>query len=253
MTVSELYAFLSRRIPTELSAPWDHDGLQLLPDPSKPVTRVAVALDLTEAVAEAAIRLGVQMILTHHPLLFHPLESLDVQNPVARRGIRLWNAGIAAASFHTRLDAVAGGVNDTLAALLGLCDPVPFGEGGMGRIGVLSAPASPSEFARLVKMRLQAPAVNFSVQTEKVLRVAVLGGSGKDLIASARAAGADTFVSGELGHHAFTDAAGFQMNLIEAGHYATEVPVLSPLAQLVREADPSLCVELLPCPPSETV
>lgn len=239
MTVAELYAYLNEKIPQSLSCEWDNDGLMCCPDPEKTVKRVLVALDITAAVVEEAIAGGYDVILSHHPLVFRPLKSVQLYNPVAKKVIRLLLSGISAMSFHTRLDAVEGGVNDVLAHRLGLLDVIPFGNGDetIGRIGTLPSPMSAEAFAKHLKSVTGADTVTLSDAGQQVLRVALLGGSGADDMGAAAKAGADTYVTGELGHHYLTDAPENGMNLLVAGHFHTENPVCERLAQLAREAD----------------
>ncbi len=237
MKVSELYAFLDERIPTALRCEWDNDGLMCCPDPDREVRRVLLALDITEDVVKTAVEQKYDVILSHHPLVFRPVKALTPEKGVSRKLIGLVQNGISAMSFHTRLDAVDGGVNDVLAGLLGLQNAETFGPDGekMGRVGSLSYACGVDEFAARVKEILGAPTVLVSGRRE-VSRVAVLGGNGDDFIDSAIAAGADTFVSGRLGYHPMTDAPEMGINLIEAGHYFTERPILKALSSLLREA-----------------
>ncbi len=245
MTVRELYAFFDERIPKSLSCEWDNDGLMCCPDGNAPVKKILVALDVTAAVVEEAIQGGYDMILSHHPLVFRPLKALGGEDPVSKKVIRLLTSGISVMSFHTRLDAVLGGVNDVLAQKLGLVDVVPFaGEDGqaIGRIGRLPIPVSLEDFAKTVKVALGASALFVSDAGREVSRVALLGGSGGDDVLFARLAGADTYLSGELGHHHMTDAPENGMNLIAGGHFFTENPVCERLCEWAREADPTLTV-----------
>ena len=230
MTVLELYKYFNDIIPSALSCEWDNDGLMCCPDGGHEVRRALVCLDVTEEAVNEAIKGGFDVIVSHHPFIFKGLKSLDDEKIVSRKAMKLIKADIAVMSFHTRLDAVEGGVNDTLAKLLGISDAVPFGE-GIGRIGTLSSPLSLSDFAKLVKTSLCAPAVSVSDTGKEVYKVAVLGGSGDDEIGASIAAGADTYVSGELGHHPMTDAPDMGINLIEAGHFYTEEPVCEVLAE----------------------
>ena len=238
MTVSELYQFLDARLPRDLSCEWDNDGLMCCPDPTREVKRVLLALDITEAIVDEAVEKGCDVILSHHPLVFRPVRVLTPEGGVPRKLIRLVQNGISAMSFHTRLDAVTGGVNDVLAAALGLLNISAFGPEGeqMGRIGSLSAPMSLDAFAEQVKKTLGAPFVLVSGAGE-VSRVAVLGGEAGDFIGTAESAGADVLVGGRLGYHAMTDAPESEIALVEAGHYYTERPVLSALAAMVKDAD----------------
>ena len=228
ISAMDLYRSLDRAIPASLSCEWDNDGLMCCPLPEKSVSRVLVPLDITERVIEHAIRGGFDVILSHHPLVFRPVKAIDPQNAVPRKLITLIQNGICAMSFHTRFDALAGGVNDALAATLGLKNTAPFGneEGDMGRIGEVE-PQTLAEFA------------------QKVKRVAVLGGSGDDFIAAAKKAGADTYISGNLAYHHMTDAKENGINLIEAGHYYTENISLPRLASLIKEADADIVTEIM--------
>ncbi len=244
MTVAELYAFLNEKIPPSLSCEWDNDGLMCCPDTERTVKKVLIALDITAAVVEEAVAGGYDVVLSHHPLVFRPLKSVQPYNPVAKKVIRLLLSGIAAMSFHTRLDAVEGGVNDVLAQRLGLADVVPFGNGEetIGRIGTLPSPMSAEAFAKHLKAVTGADTVTLSDAGRTVCRVALLGGSGADDVGAAARAGADTYVTGELGHHYLTDGPENGMNLLVAGHFHTEDPVCERLAQLVKEADGTLDV-----------
>ena len=161
-------------------------------------------------------------------------------------------------SFHTRLDAVEGGVNDMLASLLGLKNiEVFYGEGlPMGRVGDLDAPTDLVDFACKVKTALDAPFVSVTDSKREVKRVAVLGGSGKDFLGAAAAMGADTYVSGELGHHTMTDEPDVvlsPLNLIEAGHFYTEFPVCKALCAMVAEIDGSIECEIMNSNPIKAV
>ena len=233
MTVKELYRVLEEKFPPSLSAEWDNDGMMCCPDPDAPVRRVLLALDVTEAAVDYAIRSGADLILSHHPLLFHPLASLSAETAVGRKLTALLRSGVSVLSFHTRADAAEGGVNDTLATLLGLLDVRPFAE-GLGRIGHLPDTASPEGFAAHVATLLGAPAVTLGDAGIPVRRVAVLGGSGKSEVAAAIAAGADTFLSGRLSYETVNEAAELGINLIEAGHFYTEAPFMRRLAEELR-------------------
>ena len=238
MTVYELYKQLCEQIPPTLSCDWDNDGIMCMPEPDRKVERVLLALDITEEVVDRAIEQHYDIIISHHPLLFRGIKHLTVQDPVARRSIKLCRAGISAISFHTRLDAVEGGVNDVLATRLMLTDATPFGEESIGRVGTLSEPMSAEAFSSMVADRLNAPTVTLADSGRPVHRVAVLGGSGGDDVLAALATGADTYVTGEAPHHWLVDAPEMGLNLIVAGHYHTENLVMETLAAMVNKLIP---------------
>jgi dinuclear metal center YbgI/SA1388 family protein len=251
MTIREFYAALEARLPRSLSCDWDNDGISCCPDPDAPVSGVLVALDPTEDAVEAAIARRCNVLLTHHPMLFRGLKAVDGRDTGSRKVIRLISHGITAMAFHTRLDAADGGVNDILAARLGLADVEPFGDDGnpegkpIGRVGNLPEAMSADDFIEAVKAALGLPALVFAGCGKDVRRVAVLGGGGEDDIGAAVAAGADTYVTGELKYHHLCDAPYGEINLIMAGHYHTEAPVLGRLAELAAEVCPG--VEICVC------
>ncbi len=243
MTVKELYQYLDQKIPAELSCEWDNDGLMCCPDPERRVRRVLVALDATAEVAQKAIDGGYDLIVTHHPFIFKGLKAINPENFIADKAIKLIKADISVFSFHTRLDAVQGGVNDTLAHMLGLCEAVPFAE-GIGRIGTLTEEISAEELAYKVKALLAADGVLLADAGIAPHRVAVLGGGGDGDIAEAMSLGADTYISGDFGYHSKTDAPDMGINLIEAGHFQTEEPVCEVLCSLIKGADSSIACDV---------
>ncbi len=243
MTIGELYAELETRIPRALSCDWDNDGLMCCPDTDAEVRRILVALDVTGDTVRRAIDGGYDLIVSHHPMIFRPLRALEPGNYVAKRAIDLARAGVSVMSFHTRLDAVEGGVNDTLASLLGLRDVIPFGD-GIGRVGTLDNAHTLCEFAEKVKSATGAPAVLCADAGRDVRRVALLGGNGSDDVPEAIAAGADTYLTGELAYHWLADAREAGINLLAAGHFHTENPVCATLRRILTEIVPTVSVDL---------
>lgn len=233
MTRRELYRALSERIPRSLSEDWDNDGAMLLQDPEREVRRVLGTLDVTDEVVRYAKEGGFDLILSHHPLIFAPIRALDGEDPVSRRVLALLEGDVAVFSFHTRLDALSGGINDALCAMLGLENVSTVeGSSSIARIGTLKEPASLSSFTERLKGILGTPALNVHAVTDRVYRVAVVGGEGKDFIGAVTASGADTYLSGRLGYHAMLDG---EINLIECGHYYSEKHAAALLLQLLRE------------------
>ncbi len=245
MTVRELYNAISERIPEELGAPWDNDGLMCCADDFKDVVRVLVTLDVTEEIVDYAIQNGFDVIVSHHPLIFKPLKAIDPDDHIARKVIKLLTAGVSVFSFHTRADKVRGGVNDCLARLLSLEDVEEFGEDGLGRIGHLEAETSLEEFAARVKTTLGIDRLVVSDAYTPVYNVALVGGDGKGYVKDAIEMCADTYLSGRIGYNVMEEAAEMGINLIEAGHYATEFPVTGFFSSLIKRIEPKLDVEIV--------
>ncbi len=236
MTVREFYKALCAIVPRELGCDWDKDGLNVCPEPDREVKKVLVALDATAAVVDRAVAEGYDVIFSHHPMLWDGLKTVDADDCVGGKVVKLCRGGVAAISFHTRIDAAEGGVNDILASLAGLENVEPSGIENIMRVGTLPAPMSAAEFAARVKAALGCAAVVCSDAGLPVHRVAVVGGSGKSEIGVALAAGADTFLTGELKYSQLCEPCG--INLLMAGHFHTEQPVCKRLCALVARVCP---------------
>ena len=237
-TVLDLYTYLDERYPSSLSCPWDNDGLMVCGDSGKEVKRVLCALDVTEKTIAEAIDLGCDCIVSHHPMIFGKLASVTDGDVSGRRVITLLSNGITVMSFHTRLDAVDGGVNDVLCKTLGLTVTGKFGCDGeeIGRMAVCDTETTFPALCSRVKSALGTPCVHAVSAKRPVSRVAVLGGSGKDDWEAALAAGADTYITGTMTYNALLDAKAAGLNVIAAGHFYTEAPVMAVVAKTISAA-----------------
>ena len=237
MTISDLYAVLDARFPRELSCEWDNDGIMCCADRDREVKKVLVSLDATlEAILEASKR-GCDLLLTHHPMIFKPLRCVDDDVFPSRRVIEAITNMVSVISLHTRLDAADDGVNDRLVETLGYRAEGKFGSPDAPRLGRyfdLDEPTDAERFAAFCKERLASPFVRVT-GSGKVRRVCVVGGSGSDLISSAREIGADLLLTGECSYNAAQDSAETGLIIIEAGHFETEAPVCKALAAVCCE------------------
>ncbi len=228
MNAKELYGYFNELIPSSLSCSWDNDGLMVCPEYSKKIKKVMLALDITSKVVDEAIAEGCDAIISHHPFIFQPLSQIIPEGKGALI-MRLIKANISAMSFHTRFDALQGGVNDILCGKLGMVPSAKFGEDGeeIGRICIIHE-TEPSEIARRAKQALSAPFVLLaSKDNRKVKKIAVCGGDAKSMIGPARKAGCDMLICGRAGFNAELDAADLGFSVLEVGHYYSEAPSLS--------------------------
>lgn len=340
--VSDLIQIMEDWAPAWTAQDWDRVGL-LVGEPGAPATKVWTALELGPSLLDQALAQGVQMLLLHHPPLFSPLARLRTDDPATARLLRAAQAGLALFAAHTNLDAAPGGVNDALAARLGLVETrplAPAGAGGqvklvvftpaealepvsralfeagggriggyrdcsftspglggylappdgkpylgspgqaeqveeqrlevilpqarlapalaalriahpyeepavdiyplaqppaglgLGRVGRLAAPQDGQEFAQRAAKALGAGWAHLAGPLPPRLeRVAVVAGSGGDLLAQAAQAGAQVLVTGEARHHAAQEAADLGLGLICLGHYQTEAVIVEPWAR----------------------
>ena len=241
MTVQTVLDYLWELAPLSCKQSWDNVGL-LLGRSGAQVRRVLTALDLTAAVAEEAVRLDCQLIVTHHPAIFKGDKHVTDTDRLTLPELICLENRIAVISMHTNLDCAPGGVNDVLAQRLGLraVSVQPDGEtAGLIRVGEVPE-TDLADFAALVKARLRCPGLRYAEGGKRVRRVAVGGGACGEFIDRVAAAGCDTFVSADLKYHQFQDAAVLGLNLIDAGHFETEDPVCDALVQKLAARFPEL-------------
>lgn len=250
-TVADILTFVNTLAPTSMKMDWDNVGL-LCGSKYTPVTKILVALDPFEHVCREAADLGAELIVTHHPLIFQPLKSITDETSIGRSIQYLCRHGISAINAHTNLDQANGGVNDVLAAALGLenievIEPAGTDENGMPwgllRCGVVDE-QSLSDFLSTVKKALGCEGLRYVSGTKPVHKVAVGGGSCAGGMLDAIAAGCDTFVTADVKYNQFWDAAYLGLNLIDAGHFHTENPVVAVLAEKIAAAFPEITVEI---------
>ena len=243
-TVKEVYEFLDQLAPFSAQLDFDNAGF-LVGRGAARAERILVALDITEEVAREAAELGCQLIVSHHPVIFHPARSVTDETVTGRILLALTEQKIAAICAHTNLDAAQGGVNDCLAAALELTEVGQLHQDGVdsqgrpygiGRVGTAhSSGMTAGEYAAFVKGKLGAASVRFADGGRPVQKVAVGGGSCGSMLGDALAAGCDTFVTADVKYDQYLEAKALGITLMDAGHYATENVVCAPLAdQLAR-------------------
>ena len=239
MTVNELSKYMNEKIPRELSCSWDNDGLMCCPNPDREVKKALFTMDVTPEAINHAIEGGYDVIISHHPLIFRGVKTLSGDFGIPARLIKLIKNDIAVMSYHTRFDAVDGGVNDALADIFELTDVEKVVCEGIElmRVGYLPEELNIEHFVEVVRAKLGCEHLNYTSNSGKVHKLALVGGGGGSYIREAAASGADTYLSGEIGYHNLTDCKDYRINLVEAGHYFTERIALYNLSELVKEAD----------------
>gem|GEM_PF-47239 len=222
MTINELLTVCNEIAPPDCV--WSGDNVGLLVDREGGVDRVLVALDVTLAVIGEAKELGAQVIISHHPVIFEPLKSVTYANATGRRVMALIKNNIACICMHTNYDGAQNGINDRLARLAGIVNPeiLVNQDGKYGRFGLLEAPAELMEYAAGIKLALGGAAVRAHDAGRPVHKVCVGSGSSGGILSHAIGAGCDTFITGDVRHDVFCEARDMGINLIDAGHFATE-------------------------------
>ena len=249
-TVKDILAFIESIAPTYMKEDWDNVGLNC-GHLDQEVTKILVALDPFESVCKEAKHVGADLLVTHHALIWEQGFITD-QTEQGKNTLFLIENRIAHINAHTNLDCAPGGVNDTLAARLGLknisvIDPAGTDEAGQEygllRCGTVQETAL-TDFLASVKESLGCKGLKFVDAGVKVQKVAVGGGACAGFLKQAAKAGCDTFVTADTRYNQFWDAKALGINLIDAGHFHTENPVCAVLAAKLQAAFPEISVIL---------
>lgn len=255
-TVKELLALLEKIASFAFAETWDNVGL-MIGEPEQKISGLLVALDPTEQVLEEAVAAKVNTIITHHPLIFHPLKSIRTDQVIGRFLQRAMSKNISVIGCHTNLDVASGGVNDALANVIGLTSISPLTlksssktgsaasgtkgdqesilSQGFGRIGQLKPALKSDAFLQhLFEVLSTSSLAVAGILPGTISTVAVCGGSGSDLAEKAYSRGADVYLTGEVKHSTARWAEASNFCVIDAGHFATENPVVETLSNILK-------------------
>ena len=249
-TVKDIQDFLDTVAPPYMQIGQDRIGLNC-GHSDRGVDTVLIALDPFDRVCREAKEVGAQLLITHHALLYFP-GFINDGTMAGKNALYLIENGIAHLNAHTNLDCAPGGVNDCLAAALGLADiqvVAPDGVDSQGRpYGLLrqgTVEAQPlSRFLANVKRKLHCQGLKYADGGKPVHKVAVGGGACADFLRQAAQAGCDTFVTADCSYHDFWEAQHLGVHLIDAGHFHTENPVCAALAEKIQRQFPAIRVLL---------
>lgn len=248
LALADIIAALTAWAPLSLAEDWDNVGL-LAGDPTRSIERAMTCLSITPASAAEAIDGGAQLIVTHHPFPFRPLTRITTESTVGRVLLDLLAHRIAIYSPHTALDSARSGINQRLAAGLGLSGIQPLLPAsdpalpGSGRYGSIVPTTNLAALADQTKRLLQIDRVGIVGDVQlSIDRIGVACGSGGTFLAAAHRAGCQTLVTGETNFHTCLEAEALGMGLILAGHFATERFALDVLAADLAAAFPTLTV-----------
>ncbi|MEV8479807.1 Nif3-like dinuclear metal center hexameric protein [Streptomyces sp. NPDC051173] len=244
--LSEVIAALDALWPPERAEQWDAVGT-VCGDPEATVGRVLFAVDPVQEVVDEAVKLGADLLVTHHPLYLRGTTTVAASTFKGRVVHTLIKHDIALHVAHTNADRADPGVSDALAGALDLRvtgplvpDPTdPEGRRGLGRICAVDPPVKLAEFAERAARRLPSTAQGIRVagDPDRTIRtVAVCGGSGDSLFDEVRAAGVDAYVTADLRHHPASEAQQHSpLALVDAAHWATEWPWIEQAAAQLDE------------------
>lgn len=229
-TVNDVYEYINSIAPFEKQCEWDNSGF-IVGDKNAVISKIGVVLDITNDAVKYVSENRIDLIVSHHPVIFRGIKTVTADEPT----YMLIKNGISAICAHTSLDIAKGGVNDALAETLGFKNATPLsdcGETEMVRVAEING-ISGEELAKLCADKLST-SVSVADSGKTIKKVALCGGAGADFMHDAANAGCDAYITGEAKHHEFLEAKAIGLTLISAGHFETENPVVTVLADNLK-------------------
>lgn len=248
MKLKDILKTIENEIPLSLQCDWDHSGLQC-GNRNAEIKKVMIAVDATDAVISQAVEQEVDLLLTHHPLIFKSVRDITDTDPTGRKVLRLVENHIACYSMHTNYDVKWMG---TVAALklkltnitvLEQTEEYENEKVGIGAVGLLQKQMTLSACAEEVKKAFHVDAVRVYGDLKKKIKVvAICPGSGKGMAEMALEKSADVLITGDIGHHDGLDATEEGLAIIDAGHYGIEKIYVEGMKNFVKKAFPELVI-----------
>lgn len=253
VTVGDVYRFIDKLAPFATQDGFDNSGL-LVGGMEATVSKIAVCLDITRKVAEEAAMRGAELIVSHHPLIFHKLSTVEIHNPI---NILIKN-DINAICAHTNVDMAKGGISDMMLELLDIkgettvLEPVHKNGIGYGRIVKLDFAADAASLAAMCKKAFHCNTVRYYDSGRVIKTVGVCSGAGgsEDDVANAAGKGCDALITGDVKHSGFIEAMNRGITVIDAGHFHTENIICGKLS---AEIESALGVEAFICDNSKDI
>lgn len=241
MKVFEIAKLIEKTAPKNLAYQWDNVGL-LVGDRNKEIQSVYITLDTNLTTVKEAVYLGADMIISHHPIMFSPINRIDYSTPQGLLIKELITNDLPLYAAHTNMDTAKGGINDVLGNKLGLFDICVLDmhtddkEAGLGRYGKIK-PQKLSDFCETVKSALNTPIRCCGDDNMIISKAAVGSGACSELVPIAKEKGCDVLVTADMKYHQMIDAYEMGISVIDAGHYPTEVFVIDIFADILKDTD----------------
>ena len=235
--VNDIYAFINSIAPYSLQESYDNSGKNVIFG-DREVLNVLLALDITNEILDEAIEKNADLIITHHPVIFKGLKTLDSENTA----VKLCVNGISAISAHTNFDSAL--MNDVLCTVLGFfpSDPLTVDNNNpVGKICELDRPITAAELAKQVKRNLGNTVVRYIDTGKPITKVAVCGGSGGSFMKAALRKGCEAYITGDVKHDVFVDAHNAGLCVMDAGHFHTENIFCEYMKEQLEEAFEDVC------------
>lgn len=227
MKIKEIYDFLDSVAPFSAAEDWDNCGV-IIGNINAEVSKIFIALDVTERVIEEALAFGAELVITHHPIMFSPVKKILSDSVIYKAVL----SGMTFIASHTCLDIADGGVNDCLAEAVGIKEVKAIDEDVFLKIGKIKK-TTVGEFAVKIKNSLGG-GVSYTLPEKEIETIAFCSGSGGDLITLAKEKGADALLTGEAKHHQYLLSNDMDVALFVAGHYETENIVCEKIEKIIK-------------------
>lgn len=250
--LTDVAAAIERFAPRHLQESYDNTGWQVLCDPAGRCSGILTCVDATPGVVAEASRMGFNLVVSHHPVMFRGQKCLAGETLVQRTVMDAVRLGVSIYSCHTAIDSAPGGISHEMARMLGLGGvsvlhpAAPGAEAGLGCIGTLPRPQAPHELVALVKERFDVDAARCSRPAGGndvlISRVALCGGSGSEFIPLAVSLGAQAYITSDTRHHDFVDH-GPEIFIIDIPHWNAESCARTLFGRILGEAFPGLAVK----------
>ena len=241
--VNNIIKKIEENAPVYLKEDFDNVGL-MVGDRNKEVKKILLALDCTMKVVEEAINKDIDLIITHHPLIFRKPSNITTDTLQGKKIIKLIKNNISLYSCHTNLDSAECGLNNTIVKLLGFDNNKILEvnqkdcNAGLGRIFKLDETKKLQWIIDIVKNKLKIENLRVVKGNDEINKIAIINGSGQDFIGKAVALGADCIITGDTTYHFASDYKEMGISIIDAGHFSTEwIVFLKVMRDILKEVE----------------
>ena len=251
MKVRDIAAAIESFAPLSLQESYDNAGL-IVGRMDDDVHKALLAVDVTEEVIAEAVAEGCDMIITHHPIIFHAMKRFNSASQTERCVEEAIRRGIVLYAAHTNLDSTPDGMSWRVAQMLGLeniavMQPTNTEGAGFGVVGELAEAMPSADFMRRVMERFDVKALRHSdVVKMEIRKVAICTGSGGSLIDDARKSGADIYLTADLRYNDFMRHEN-AIILADMGHFESEYCAIQILFDILSKKIPIFAVRKSVC------
>lgn len=237
MKLNEIIEFYRNRYPEDLQEIWDHSGIQI-GNYSREISKVLFVLDITKESLIFAREKGIDLVISHHPLFFSPIHSLVESDGKSQLILSLIRENIDVYSMHTNIDKVEEGVSNLLEKLnignKGILDEEGF-------VRYTNCSETFTAIAERIKTVFHKNRLIYYGNPDKSIgKIAVCGGSGGSFVDLCIENNVDLYITGDLKHHDVENALLNDMNLVDLGHFDSEVHILKFLQRELKRVFPKL-------------